>query len=354
MDLSDIAKLRMQNQRITATASTRPEQVVAYMGAVQAQDYRGALWAVGLRMRNGTQATVEHALATGAIVRTWPMRGTLHFVAAADARWMLDLLAPRVTRAVILRSEKQFGIRETTIVQCKKLITAALRGGKRLSRPALYAVLNKGGIDTANSRGLHILGRLALDKVICFGPREGTQQVFVLFNEWIPKSKALSRDEALATLALRYFTSHGPAQIQDCAWWAGLPMKDVRHGVELAGRKLTSVDVDGKTYWMKAGPVRITDDTSARLLAPFDEFLVAYRDRDASLEAVHARHINPGANGMLNPIVVVNGQVLGTWKRAPGKGPIHITTHPFTTFSRAQTKSIAQAESVYRAFVAQE
>lgn len=351
MRLSDVAMLRTYNQGIADSKFNKPEEVVRCLGAMQAQDYRGALWAIGIRMAGATESDVEKALADGKIVRTWPMRGTLHFVSAEDAHWMLDLLTPRVVRATTLRSEKRFGLNEGIIKECGRLVKNALRGGKRLSRPDLYQVLERGGVSTQESRGLHILGRLALDKVICFGPRKDRQQVFVLFDEWIPESKRPSRDESLAKLAIKYFTGHGPAQIQDLAWWSGLSTKDIGRGIEFAGKKLTDEIIEGKTYWMAPKQVRVKEDKVAYLLPAFDEFLVAYRDRSASLQAIHAKHINPGANGMLNPVIVINGQVLGTWKRIIKRNVIDIELKSFARLTTDQMKSIEKAKEAYLKFL---
>ncbi|HAU07771.1 MAG: hypothetical protein UW46_C0004G0065 [Candidatus Yanofskybacteria bacterium GW2011_GWF1_44_227] len=351
MKLYDIAMLRMYNQRIVGDKFNRPEEVVRHLGAIQAQDYQSALWAIGLRMKKADKADVERALAEGKIVRTWPMRGTLHFVATEDAHWMMDLLVSKNIRAAALRGDKRFGLNDNVINQCKRVIQKALRGGKSLSRPELYQVLERQDIDTKNSRGLHILGRLALEKVICFGPRKDKQQVFVLFDEWISESKKLSRDESLAKLAIRYFTGHGPAQIKDLAWWSGLSIKDIGVGIELAGPELVKEVADGKTYWMAPKQSRVVKSNTAYLLPAFDEFLVAYRDRSASLEAIHAKHINPGANGMLSPVIVINGQVLGTWKRITKRGMIDIELKPFAQLATDQMKSIDKEKEAYLKFL---
>lgn len=351
MKLYDIAKLRMYNQRITGERFDTPEEVVQHLGAVQAQDYLGALWAVGLRMKKAVQTDIEDALAQRKIIRLWPMRGTLHFVAAEDARWMHTLLTPRLTNAYISRSTS-LGLTPEILATAKKVFIQALKGDKQVSRAGLYRIMEEAGLPTKNSLGLHIIGRLAHDGLLCFGPREGKQPTFALFNEWVPSGTLLSREDAVKELVIRYFTGHGPAQIQDLSWWSGLSVKDIREGISLAGAKLTSVEVDGRVYWMGSGHVKMKErKTTAHLLPPFDEFIVAYRDRSASLEAVHAEQVNPGANGMLSSIIVIDGQIVGTWKRIIKKDSIVITCKPFTTFTRAQMKSIEEAGEPYRKFL---
>jgi hypothetical protein len=285
----DIASLRLHNQRIAGATFETPGDVVAWLGSVQAQDYLGALWAVGLRMRSAVEADIEQALANRTIIRTWPMRGTLHFVAAADARWMLELLTPRVVANNAQRILRQFGLDEAVFARSKDLVVRALQDGKRLTRNATYEALDKGGVSTAGQRGLHILWRLAQDGVICFGAREGKQQTFALLDEWAPKAKRMGRDESLAELAKRYFTSHGPATLQDFTWWSGLTTADATAGLEMARRSLAQETINGQTYWLaSSAPTTKGSSPTAHLLPAYDEYTVAYKDRSAALYPKYA------------------------------------------------------------------
>src|SRR5262245_54758267 len=175
MTFSRIAHHRLHNQRLTSKKFTTVAEVVHWFGAVQAQDYLGALWAVGLRMQHATEKAVEQALAERAIVRTWPMRGTLHFVAAEDARWMLKLLNARfISRTPV--HHRKLELDHRVFGRCGEILVSALSGGRQLSRPALYELLESKGVSTSNSRGLNIIGQLAQEGLICFGTREGKQQ----------------------------------------------------------------------------------------------------------------------------------------------------------------------------------
>ena len=351
MTSSDIACLRLHNQHIARAMFEKPSDVVAWLGAVQAQDYLGALWAVGLRMRSAVEADVEHALANRTIIRTWPMRGTLHFVAAADARWMLELLTPRVVTNNAQRLLRQFGLDEAAFARSKDLVARALQGGKQLTRNAMYEAIDTGGVSTAGQRGLHILWRLAQDGVICFGAREGKQQSFALLDEWAPKAKRMGRDESLAELAKRYFTSHGPATLQDFAWWSGLAAVDATAGLEMAKRSLGQETINGQTYWL-ASSTPATKDSSpaAHLLPAYDEYTVAYKDRSAALNPKYAKLPNYG-HGIFNPTIVVDGQVVGTWKRTLKKDTLAISPSHFTKLKRAETRAIAEAANHYGKFL---
>jgi len=325
----DIAALRLQNQCIQASRFERPEDAAHWMGALQAQDYNHGLWAVGLRARNATLGGVESAIAAGKLLRTWPMRGTLHFVAAQDARWMLSLSGARMLAAGRGRNA-QLGLDEAIFTRSQHLISAALQGGKRLTRAQMMQVLEQGGVSTAGQRGIHILGQAALSSLICFGPRNGKQQTFVLLDEFVPNSQTLPRDEALAELAGRYFASHGPATVRDFAWWAGLTLADARAGLAAAGG-LSSVTIDSSEYWLAADALDRASPISAglHLLPGYDEYFIGYADRSAVIRAEHKTKISPGANGLFYPMLVVDGQISGVWQRALKKGNLAIELRPF-------------------------
>jgi hypothetical protein len=351
MTTAAIGVQRLFNQRIAQPPCAHPGEVVAWLGAVQAQDYLGALWAVGLRTPGATEQTIEQALAERTIVRTWPMRGTIHFVAAADVRWMLELLAPRVTQRTTSR-RTQLGLDEATIAASAEVVVTALQGGKQLARTALYQLLEQAKIATDSSRGLHILGRLAHDRLICFGARDGKQPTFALLDEWAPDAKSLPRDEALATLALRYFTGHGPATLQDFMWWSGLTKTESTAGLAAVGAQLARERIGEQEYYFASDrPTIAADPSEAFLLPPFDEFLVAYRDRSAALDPRYNQLIVPGGNGIFNPIIVIDGRVVGLWKRVLKNDRVVVTCTPFTVFSAAQAEAIAAAVERYARFV---
>lgn len=350
MNGTDIATLRLNNQRIAASEFTRPADVVAWFGAIQAQDYLGALWAVGKRCQQATESSVEKAIADKTIVRTWPMRGTLHFVAAEDARWMLELLTPRVQSRLAGRM-RQLELDGVVMSRCRKLIGEALQGGNQLRRDAIYKLLEADGIVTAEQRGIHILGQLAQEGLICFGARQGRQPTFTLLEEWAPDSRRLRREEALAELAKRYFTSHGPATRADFIWWSGLSTADAKTAIEFAKPYLVGEEFDGQSYWMSSAlPVSKTRSSAAHLLPSFDEYTVAYIDRTAVLNPSYNRQVNTG-NGIFSPIIVIDGQVMGSWKRTLKKDTVVITPTPFESFRKTQTQAIAKAAKGYAEFL---
>jgi hypothetical protein len=350
MTSPEIARLRLHTQHIAGARFEKAGEVVAWLGAVQAQDYLGALWAVGLRMRNAVEADVERAIADRTIIRTWPMRGTLHFVAAADIRWMLELLTPRVASNIRQYLLREFDLDEGAFARSKDLFARALQGGKQLTRNAMYDVLEAGGV-SATQRGRHILTLLAQDGFICFGEREGKQQTFALLEEWAPAAKRMARDESLAEIAKRYFIGHGPATLQDFAWWSGLTMADATTGLEMVKRSLAQETINGQTYWLAPSTPTIKEPSPAAYLLPaFDEYKVAYKDRSAVLDPAYTKQANSG-NGIIYPTIVVDGQVIGTWKRALKKDTLVITPSPFAKHKSAETRAIAEAANRYGKFL---
>ena len=354
-----IAGLRMAAQRISATTFVRPAEAIAWLGAVQAQDYLGALWAVGLRLAGAREADVEAALADGSIVRTWPIRGTLHFVAAADARWILDLLAPSSVAGAAGRF-RALGLDDETFARARRALAGRLERDGRLARSAVYDVLERAKVSTEGQRGIHILWRLAHEKFLCFGPREGKQQTFVLFDAWVKEAKGerpFTRDEALGELARRYFTSHGPATATDFAWWSGLKLSDARRAIQRAESHLVHEAIAERAYWL-AEPRAVASVARAPrtprrrvvLLPAFDEFVVGYSDRSAVLHETRKLAMNRGG-GMLNPAVVVDGQIVGTWKRAIAGGKVAFAPSFFEPLADVEARAVASAFRRYADFL---
>ncbi len=347
----DLAAQRLRNQRILGEVLARPSEVVGWLGAMQAQDYLGALWAVGLRGGRLTERDVEQALARREIVRTWPMRGTLHFVAAADVGWMRELLAPRVIGRSSAR-ERQLKLDDSVFARGRELFTQALHGDRQLTRAAMYQVLEADGIATAGQRGLHIIGRLALEGLLCLAAREGKQPTYALLDEWAPGAPRLDRQAALAELTRRYFTSHGPATLQDLMWWSGLTTREAQLGLDLAAEHLKQETIDERRYWRSASsPPSAEPAAGLFLLPPFDEYLLGYRDRDAVLNPAHRQQVQSGNNGMFKPIVVSNGQVVGTWQRLLKRDRAIVTLQPFTALSAAQRDAFAAEAHRYGQFL---
>jgi hypothetical protein len=331
---TDLIAQRLANQMVTQPFGASPEAVVARMGALQGQDYNQAVWAIGARTSSAAVEEVEQAMNAAKIVRTWPMRGTLHFVSASDVGWILRLLAGRLIQADH-RRQAQLNLDAAILNRCENIFLNALRGGRHLSRAEMMTLLEQADISTASQRGYHILYYAALTGLICLGPLQAGQQSFVLLDEWVPQPAEISRSEALARLALRYFNGHGPATLRDFAWWAGLPPSDVRAGLAAAREAnpgaLIAQNLDGQEYWSPApkDPVPEIDPQEIHLLPGYDEYLLGYTDRGAVLSEEHANSVVPGGNGVFKPIFLAGGRVGGIWQRTLKKGSLEISLRPF-------------------------
>jgi hypothetical protein len=344
----DLLRLRRSNQGLARAAFRKPEDVVAWFGAMQAQDYLGSLWGIGQRTRGATEAHVEAAEERRAIVRTWPMRGTLHFVAAADVRWLTRLLAPRVMVRHAARWRREFGVDDALAARADEAVTLALEGGKRLPREQIYAALESRRIRTGAARGLHLLLCLAMRGRLCLAGRVGKQHSFALLDEWIPESNAIDRDAALTELAARYFTSHGPATLRDLAWWAGITVAEARLAVDGARRRLEQISIGGEKYWR--GTKGRTSWANAvgpqvRLLPGYDEYTVGYADRAPLLEA--GSRLKSRGMGLLSPAVLVDGRVVGTWKRTMASGEVRVATRLARRLSGGEQSALGDAVANY-------
>lgn len=307
-----LATMRLAAQGIGTPRLEAPADVVRHMLAIQAQDYAGAKWAVGLRTIAAVDADVEAAIAVREIVRSWPMRGTLHFTPPEDLGWMIGLTGQRTVQSAAGR-HRQLGLDESDFLQAARIAEAAVGSAGVLSRPSLLAAFEADGLSTEGQRGAHILLYLSVTGLLVFGPREGKQHTFALLDEWVRTPRALVGDEALAEFAHRYFVSHGPASARDFAWWSGLTLTQARRGLAMITDELQRLEVDGTEYWHLPGLEPAPPGVVA--LPGFDEYMLGYQTRDAQLAPEWFQRIVPGGNGMFLPTVVVNGEIVGTWRR---------------------------------------
>ena len=345
----DIARRRLASQRLSATTFTTPVEVVSWLGAVQAQEYPGAQWGLAQRMHEPTAAQVDDALASGAIVRTHILRPTWHFVAAADIRWMLALSGPRVS-TTMASYYRNYGLESAHFRRAQKAFARALAGG-HLTRDKLRTVIQRTGVPNEGVRFSFVLMQAELDGVICSGPRQGKQFTWALLDDRIPAGAARTRDAALAELARRYFTSRGPAAVRDFVWWSGLTTKDARSGIELAGGSLAEEVIDGERYWSAPDPQPTPRRRGTAYLLPlYDEYLIAYRDRSASVAPGDGKRIMD-IGGFSAPLVI-DGRVVASWKRTVVGGSVSVAVTPFVTLTPEQRRAIAAAVRRYGAFLA--
>lgn len=352
MKLADIARLRLCNQRLSRSTFTTPAQVVRWFGAMQSQDLAASLCAVGLRMRNATEALVERALADRSIVRSWPMRRTIHCMAAEDARWMIRLLAPRGI-ARMKPYHRALKITGDDLARAGKILESAFARDIQRTRSDLYKHLNDAGVATQlpgiPMRGLHFLVHWAQAGLICMAECRGKQPTFALLEQWTPRGRDLSGDEALAELALIYFRAHAPATVRDFAWWSSLPMPEAKRALQLAGDLLKSAEVDGIEYWLlRNTPAAPAGAPPVLLLPAFDEYTVAYADRSMAGDPSVLQSIGHG----LSANIVINGRIAGTWRRKRvGSSAIAIAPTFLRILNTREKAGLARATERYAAFL---
>jgi hypothetical protein len=341
------------------TGASRPSDVagvVAWFGAMQAQDLASAMWSLGARLPALTHAGIHDALERREALRTWPMRGTIHLVPPADARWMVTILGARPLAGAAKRRET-IGLTEAAADAGVDALAEALAGGVRLRRAQCLEVLDKAGVGGPGQYGYHLLWYASQRGVICIAPSIGTEQTFALPDDWAPDQHDPDRDEALAITALRYFRSHGPASRADLARWAGITGTDAKKGIAGAGDALAAVTVAGTEMYLDAAlldahPTGSRAGRAAVLALPgFDEFILGYSDRDLMLDPAHADAIVPGGNGVFQSTVVRGGRVVATWKRSTGKKMTTVDITPLVPLSAADRKRVDAAFVPYARYL---
>jgi hypothetical protein len=342
-----IAQRRLARQRLVGQPLVTPAEVVAWLGAMQSQDYFGALWSLGMRLEHATEATVEAAFNAGDILRTHALRPTWHFVAPADIRWLLELTAPRVKAASAYMLRK-VELDDRMCGRCNAIIANAVQGGNYLTRVEIGVALAAAGIHVDGMRLTYIAMNAELDAVICSGPRRGKQFTYALLAERAPQARSLARDAALAELTRRYFTGHGPATARDFAWWSGMTLADAQAGIALVQGELTRATIDGQTYWFAADTSPVTDPSRAALLLPtYDEMLIGYAGFGEALTGGQAA----GRNETFTATIALEGQVVGNWRRTLTPKAVVVATRPFAPLAAEAETSLTEALARYGAFL---
>jgi len=312
MKLSRIAVERLYNQHIKLERSQTPEELVSWLGTVQAQDYYGAKWSLGLRLNGKTDKKIENALRSKKILRTWGNRGTLQFITASDVKWFLNLVAPHIiTRNA--RRYRELGLDEKTLKKSNKILSNALDGTNGIERTELKHILEDNGVSTEGTRTAFILQRAALDGYIHQGIAIKNTPVYYSMED-LP-DKELTIDDSLKEISKRYFLSHGPATLKDFVWWSGLIVKDAKNGLDSIKPILKNEIINGKKYWSKSSELRMESKSPmVNILPIFDDFLLGYKDRGASIDS-RTKNILKPKHGIFSPTIIINGVVVGTWKR---------------------------------------
>ncbi len=348
MTYSDIAHLRLLNQHISQSLIGTPAQVVEHLGAMQAQDYFGSKWAIGLRLQGAVDCDIEEAFNDGSILRTHLLRPTWHYVTPSDIRWMLALTASRVHAANAYMYRK-LELDATAFSRSNAAIEAALEGGNQLTREELRTAIERAGVATRGELRLgYLMMHAELEGLVCSGPRCGKQFTYALLEERVLVAKPLDRDEALAELSSRFFISHGPATVYDLAKWSGLTVTEARNGLDMVRSKLACENLDGQTYWLSASTeLAVARSPKVFLLPIYDEYTIGYKGHRAVFNPEHAdKWVFTFPH-----TIVINGVVVGTWKRTLKKNAVVIETNTFVPLTKTEREAVVEAGQPYGAFL---
>jgi hypothetical protein len=340
IDQTGLRMWRLDSQRLGAARFSSPVQAVAWLCGVQAQDYRWAKWSVGLRLGACREEHVERALQERQIVRTWLFRGTLHFVAAVDLGWLNALLAPGIIQGNA-RRYGQLGLDNAAFSSSQSILQRAIEANGPLTRSEIKNLFEKHGVSAEGQQLPYLLQRASLDRLICHGPLRSSEPTFALISEWLGAIAILDRVEALGLLADRYFSSHGPATLQDFIWWSGLNAREARHALESA-LTLSKLKVGDVEYWAAGEPLSAGEAVNAHLLPPFDDYLLGYKDRSLVLDAIFAKRVNAGG-GMPKPTLLLGGKTAGVWSHASKVHELLVTIQSFRQLEQGWGEQIAEA-----------
>jgi hypothetical protein len=346
---ASIVRRRLTNQHLARPIYREPGAVVAWLGAVQAQDFAGAKWALGQRTTSLDGEAIARAFDEGRILRTHVMRPTWHFVAPADIRWLQALTAPRVNAASAFYY-RQAGLDAKVFARTRRVLERALRDRTFLTRSELAAALARSGIEASGPRLGLLMMRAELDAVICSGPVRGKQFTYALIDERVPATRPRGREESLAELATRYFASHGPASVRDFVWWSGLTARDARAGIDSVPA-LSGTEIDGVTYFsLPSRPAARVERPRAFLLPNYDELLIAHKDRVVFHEPT-AREQPGSANHIFWHSLVIDGWLVGSWKRTASSKTIQVNVAPFRNLTALERRAVSVAANRYAAFL---
>lgn len=349
MKAREIAKLRLHTQRVSHPRFDTPESVVHWLGAVQSQEYTPAKWSIGQRMRRATDVLLDRAIADGKILRTHVLRPTWHFVLPADIRWMLELSVPRV-RTMLASYDRKLSLDDAVYAMSNDLIARAVEDGNHLTRTEIGTVLSSAGLSAKGQRLGHLVVRAELDRVICSGKPRGKQQTYALFDERAPDAPSLARDEALAELTRRYFTSHGPATLKDFRWWASLRAADAKRGLDIVGSELDRAVIADRDYWFaEPTPALRNARLRAHLLQAYDEYIVAYTESRYVLNVTGLVNMTPQCAVSFPHAVIMDGQVVGRWRRRAGTPRVDVRLA--RALNRAEQRVLEDAVAQYGRFV---
>lgn len=350
MNNAEIAARRLHQQGLSKIIFKDAHDAVTQLGAVQAQDYAGAKWALGQRLQEVSDFALDKGFNDGSLLRTHLLRPTWHFVSPEDIRWLLKLTAPRVHAANAFMYRRQ-ELNQAVFKKSYQVLEKALHGNKHLTREELGSALTKAGINTESLRLTYIMMSAELDAVVCSGPRRGKQFTYALLEERAPHVRSWTRDEALAELMRRYFSTRGPATLQDFTWWSGLTMAEAKRGIEMLNSEFIHEEINGQTNWFPdIKPVKVKSP-SVYLLPNYDEYFIGFKDRSAMGEVAARVEYKADDPALLAHVIILDGQFVGGWRRILAKDTVTVELNPITKLNKVEKQAVASAAERFGKFL---
>jgi hypothetical protein len=344
MNRKEIIQLRLFHQGLSVNRFRKPEEVVAHFGAIQAQDYSMALWAVGLRMEKPEQSFVENCINAGEIIRTHILRPTWHLVHQKNIRWMMELSAPNVKKATRYVDKKE-GLTDELFKKAWKVIESQYNDTNDLTKEDIMSCLDGHDITVSNLMATQIIIRAELEMLLCNGEKKGT---YALFEKRVPATAKISKAEAITKLAKQYFNSHSPATLKDFAWWSGFSETEVKMGIAELGKQLEYFTLDDVTYYHFGIENRIFNYNASSLLPCYDQYTVGYSQSREIVLPVNSDHAKIG-NGIFKPLLLSENEIVGTWKKIK-KSPF-VEIQALSRDTEIYTKRVEEAIQKFRSFV---
>ena len=348
MKLAEIAGHRLISQQLTGSPLKTAPEMVKWFGAVQGQEYAQTKWGLGLRLPHLTDGDIEKDLTEGRILRTHILRPTWHFVSAEDIRWILMLTSPRVHAANAYMYRK-LELQSKVFSRCHVIFARALEGEKQLTRDDLNLELNRNKIKAEGLRLGYIMMHAELEGLICSGPRKGNQFTYMMLEERVPSAGSKTREQALHDLIFRYFSSRGPATLQDFSTWSGLTIAECKKGIDSQKSALARIEIEDATYFFfEAIPRPAKTTGQVRFLPIYDEYIMGYKNRKAIFLAF--KDLRPKPVLPFDSTIILDGQVVGTWKRTIKPKSVQLEYELFVPFNKKQQAELEKTISRFKEF----
>ena len=344
MNKQKAIQIRMLNQQLLSPLYQKPQDIVAWQGAMQAQDYNYFRWAIGIRQRIPQIAQLQAAFAKAELLRLHLLRCTVQVVSQKDIGWLLPLCKERNLRTLqSWHKSINISFSESHFEEITRAMQELLAGGKSLPKRAIAEELTSLGFLLDDRLLTSLLVRSEIEGLLCSGQMQGREATWALLSERVPTICSLTPDEALKQLAIKSFRSHSPASLDDFAWWSGLSKTQCKKALTLIANEVEEIKVEEETMYLYHNTLDCLDYArKVLLLPPYDEYLIGYKSRWVALEKKHTAKAHNNF-GIFKPVILHEGRVVGNWKASIDKQGANLITELFAEKSKVKLRSLQEA-----------